>query len=299
MDAVQSDGAAENVGVAVELGSPEMVADDGDTVATREVLSDSEAAAACDGRTEEHKQVRGGGAGEYANRFALSREIELGAGAGGCDLHGTAALFEKRDCGAGIDAGDADEPAGLPVWEGAYQQTVYQAEHGGIPADTDSEGQDGDSGKARRTAEHAGRETQVLDETLQSHETPHVAALLPGQCDIAHFAETGAPELGLFEDAMRFDFLGEVAVKLRAAPSKEDAAPSTNELFTHRLSMEVSQVFLWDVNRRFNWRPLTDVSGNHCAVDQRVRVFPDPAIFQAWIVPMFLASIGSHSWNEA
>jgi hypothetical protein len=123
-----------------------------------------------------------------------------------------------------------------------------------------------------------------LEQPVQLHETPHIPAILPRDRDIAHLPaaqfggglrrQTCAAILGLLQQAMRFDFLRQFAIQLRAAPSKEEAPPYVR-VSSRRLSMEVWRVsfpvssaatteklvhFLAGGNRRLRSRPASPKS---------------------------------------
>ena len=77
------------------------------------------------------------------------------------------AKIEKRARGQStetklaLDLVDRDDPIGLLVRERAKEDRVGHAEDGGVRADAESEGQDGDGGEARRFQKLAKGEAKI------------------------------------------------------------------------------------------------------------------------------------------
>ena len=179
-------GFADDVGVGVEEGLPEAIADDGDVFVAFDGLFGEEVAALCGLDAEDVEQV--GLGGDFADETGVVAAAEADAGG---------ALLEEGEVGeggglsspeifvAGIGAGvgeelfeeadtlpDDDEAAAVAVGEGLEEDAVDDAEESGGGSDAEGEGEDGGEGEAGGLAELAEAVAHVLKDGV--HRLPRV-----------------------------------------------------------------------------------------------------------------------------
>src|ERR1700683_891891 len=72
-------------------------------------------------------------------------------------------------------------------WYGAQEHGVDEAEDGRVGADAEGDGEDGDCSEARRFAQRAEGEANVLQQVCKPAPTPHVSRHLLGKRDTSEF----------------------------------------------------------------------------------------------------------------
>ena len=103
-----------------------------------------------------------------------------------------------------------------PLWiadrQGAKKCRVDEAEDGGVGADAEGKGEDGDGGEARGFAQHAKGEAQILEQCVEEGQGAGFAVFFSGLLCSAEAEEGLAAGLGGSEAALEIFFDGEFEV---------------------------------------------------------------------------------------
>jgi len=161
---VEADGAADDVGIASEALLPITVAEDDDVAGAWLIAFAGEDGATEEGLDAEHCEEVAGDFGDDGAVGATvgtdADQIEDEGGHVGED--GSLLVVEEVEIGGLVGLGrggalhtDGDETVGVFDGERAEEEDVGEAEDGGVGADAESEGEDGDEGEAGALAEHA------------------------------------------------------------------------------------------------------------------------------------------------
>ncbi len=108
-------------------------------------------------------------------------------------------------CGGGLVEGD--HFLATRVGEGTQEHAPHHAEHGGVGADAEAEGERDHGGEAGVAPQAARRVLQVLGEGLEEPHAPRLAALLLDPVDPAEAQGRPPPRL-LGGDALALPLLG-------------------------------------------------------------------------------------------
>jgi hypothetical protein len=222
-------------------------------VAAGRILAGRERAATRHRRAEHREQVRRNRTGRDPLGFSVPRQVAPGTRAGRGDVHRPAPLLEEGNGCARVDPRNAHQAARFGIGQGPHEQLIHQAEHGGVAADAQRQRQHGDGGEPRGAGEHAGGEPNVLEQSLQTDETPHITTVLPSQCDTAHLAvaefdcgpggESRAAVIGLFHGPVRLHLLGQFALELGAPPPEHEPPPGADHQYLEGPAHAISRTF--------------------------------------------------------
>jgi hypothetical protein len=171
--AVEKDGATYDAGTRAEAASPILMAEHDDEVAAGLVFVGVEGATDNRMNAEERKETRGCEGGLHATGITLAGEIETGGHVDVDGHFGKAAIvglkvleIAGRETELGpsrhVSVRDFDQTLRLEIRERPEKRGVDGAEDGGVGADAESQGQDGDGGEPWRLAQHAEGEAKVL-----------------------------------------------------------------------------------------------------------------------------------------
>src|SRR5215469_17318453 len=98
-------------------------------------------------------------------------------------VRGAHVLTHSHDSTLWIRSGDADELFRVCIRQRHEQNSIHQAEDGGVRADAESQGENSNSRESRVFAECAQAETQILGEAVGEVDATRVAAFLLGALD--------------------------------------------------------------------------------------------------------------------
>jgi len=175
--AVDAESLAEDVRIAAVTAGPRAVSQENSRGLSGGVLPEGEEATEAGFRAEHGKEIRRKADNADAFRWAVASEI-LVATDGDGDLFETGVIaldVEVLGCGEpvlrDVEAGRAvpkdDKAAGIREWEGAKEEGVGDRKDGGIGADSDGEGENCGESEARRAAEAARGNGEVLAKSGQ------------------------------------------------------------------------------------------------------------------------------------
>ena len=186
-------------GIGVEPALPKPLADYDYVVVAFTKFVLGEAAAANRLNAEHGKQTRGHhGASDPLRHFAggeikidviKARDLET------LQLLRVIEIFRGRDRDLiqalrGKFLPQENELLRILVWQRANQQRVDQAEHGGVRADRERHGNDGNEGEARRVDQAAKGQTEILNHKFRwtgSCDAPCALRVAPGRFDRGYF----------------------------------------------------------------------------------------------------------------
>ena len=199
--AIQHDRPADDVGVAGELGLPEIIADDDDMIATGLTVLRAEAAAEKRRALEDLGELHADAFAVGLHRQSCAREGHC-APAVGRHVFKDGALFrevlvvERRDQPLARAAFvDPDEAVAILEADLAEQDAVEVAVDGGAEADADRDRREGGERVRAGLAQAAGAELHVLPECVEPSPGSDVAAFLLDLGDAAEFERGGAAGL--------------------------------------------------------------------------------------------------------
>ena len=181
---VEVDGAADEMGIGAEAAAPEFFADDRDGRGAGPAVLGNEGAAQERRHLQDVEEPGGNNGGVRDERFAAAGDGEivlLISGQFGEHAVLRAHVLEIHIRNAGeihsflrLGLEHNDELIGRGVRQWLEQNSVDDAEDGGVRADAESEGENRNRGEAEILAHHAERVTRVGDESFE----PEAAALL-------------------------------------------------------------------------------------------------------------------------
>src|SRR5215472_4790038 len=117
------------------------------------------------------------------NRLANASEVELMAFVIRCHVGGAYVLTHGHDSTLWIRSLDADELFRAWIRQGYEQNSIHQAEDGGVRADAQSQRERSNKRERPVFAQHAQAETQILHEAVGEVDATRVAAFLLGALD--------------------------------------------------------------------------------------------------------------------
>ncbi len=162
VDAFEFDGAAKNCWVAAKTVGPEGVAEDDVAILTCEILGrEKSAAELCVGAENGKKLGRDIRAGE-TNGFAGPGEVEFVAFGVSGEVHRADLLAHGDDHAARIGSCDSDELFGMGIGKPDEENSVDEAEDGGVCADAEGQREDSNGREAGILAEQARAVANVL-----------------------------------------------------------------------------------------------------------------------------------------
>ena len=95
----------------------------------------------------------------------------------------------------GVALPDDREPLRISVRQRFQQNSVNDAEDGGVGADAESKREDSQGSEARRLAQHAEGEAEILEQRVEERKATALAIDLAGLLDTAEVEERLAPGL--------------------------------------------------------------------------------------------------------
>ena len=93
----------------------------------------------------------------------------------GAHVHRAHLLPHRDECAFRVGAGYADEPFRIRVGQGNEQNTVYQAEDGGVGPDSQRKCQNRNRRKARRLAHPSQPVPRILYDVLHPSPSPRIS----------------------------------------------------------------------------------------------------------------------------
>jgi hypothetical protein len=105
-----------------------------------------------------------------------------------------------------------DEALRIVNWQRPKENCINQAEDGGVGADAEGEREDGGGSKARRFAQHAEGEAEVLEKRVEERKAASIAVFVFGLLRAAEADEGLAAGFGGREATLKIFFDGELQV---------------------------------------------------------------------------------------